>query len=293
MLPPGVQVCLPDGRRLGVAEFGAPDGEPVFYFHGFPASRLEAHLMDTLARERGARVIALDRPGYGLSDFAPRRTIPDWPDDVAACADALGVGRFSVVGVSGGGPYAAACALRLSDRLKAVGIVCGLGPLHERGATKGMIKFHDYGLRFVARFPSLARPVFATATQFFRRHPEVVVRRLAEHCPPTDKAVLCRPEVADVICRSYAEAFRSGSAGACHDLMLYTRPWGFALSDIRRPVFLWHAESDTIVPIALGRRVARAIQDCRSFWYPGEGHFSLAVNHVGEILQTLMDGTRR
>ena len=289
---PDKQVTLRDGRLLGVAEFGAPDGEPAFYFHGFPASRLEALLLHALARERGARILALDRPGYGLSDFAPGREIADWPDDVLDCADALGIDRFSVVGVSGGGPYAAACALRLPVRLKTVGIVCGLGPLDERGATKGMIGFNACGLRFAARLPSLARPVFALATQYFRRRPEVVVRRLAEHSPPTDKDVLARPEVADVICRSYSEAFRSGSAGACHDLVLYTRPWGFALSDIRRPVFLWHGESDTIVPAALGRRVARAIPDCRSFWRPGEGHFSLAVNYAGEVIQTLMDGAR-
>src|SRR5215475_3198278 len=111
---------LADGRALGYAEFGDSGGEPFFYFHGHPGSRLEARFAESAATAAGVRIIALDRPGYGLSDWQPGRAILDWPADVTEAADLLGIGGFSVVGGSGGGPYALACAYRLPDRVRRV-----------------------------------------------------------------------------------------------------------------------------------------------------------------------------
>jgi pimeloyl-ACP methyl ester carboxylesterase len=111
-------IRLRDGRRLGYAEWGDPDGRPLFYFHGWPGARVEGRLGDEAARAQGVRMIALDRPGMGLSDYQPRRTLVDWPDDVIQLAAAMGLDRFAVLGISGGGPYAAACAWKLSDRLR-------------------------------------------------------------------------------------------------------------------------------------------------------------------------------
>jgi pimeloyl-ACP methyl ester carboxylesterase len=102
------QIELRDGRQLGYVEAGDPDGHPIFYFHGFPGSRLEIELSGVDVAPLGARLIGVDRPGMGLSDFAPHRYFGDWPEDVSQLADALGLDHFSVVGVSGGGPYVAA-----------------------------------------------------------------------------------------------------------------------------------------------------------------------------------------
>ncbi len=124
------QIKLQDGRNLGYAEFGPPKGTPIFYFHGFPSSRLDWQLFcddDTLA-ELNIRVIAPDRPGYGLSDYQPDRRLIDWPNDVIELANTLQIDRFAVLGISGGGPYAIACANGISERLIRVGIVCGMGP---------------------------------------------------------------------------------------------------------------------------------------------------------------------
>src|SRR3990172_1314809 len=104
-------VRLPDGRKLAYAEFGPPDGHPVLYFHGAPSSRLEPlFLGDAELVRLGLRVIAPDRPGMGGSDFQPGRGFSHWPADVVALADALGLGKFGVFGVSGGGGYVSACA---------------------------------------------------------------------------------------------------------------------------------------------------------------------------------------
>src|SRR5438046_6812360 len=123
------QLRLRDGRRLGYCEHGVRAGKPILYFHGWPGSRIEAQLAAPAARRYNARLIAVDRPGFGMSDFKAHRTLLDWPADVAELADTLGLDRFAVAGVSGGGPYALACARRIPDRLTSVIVVCGLGPM--------------------------------------------------------------------------------------------------------------------------------------------------------------------
>ena len=134
------QVKLRDGRMLGYAEYGSPDGKPVFYFHGFPGSRLDWLLTDpdNTAAEQNARIIAVDRPGMGLSDYQRGRKIADWPDDVIELANALQVDSFSVLGISGGGPYAVSCAFGIGDRLARCGIVCGMGPADAPGMKDGV-----------------------------------------------------------------------------------------------------------------------------------------------------------
>jgi pimeloyl-ACP methyl ester carboxylesterase len=134
------QIKLQDGRMLGYAEYGAPRGMPVFYFHEFPGSRLDYLLFDAgdVAMETNARIIAVDRPGMGLSALMRGRQILDWPDDVTELADALQIDRFAVLGISGGGSYAAACAFRITGRLIATGLVCGMGPSDAPGMKDGV-----------------------------------------------------------------------------------------------------------------------------------------------------------
>ena len=133
-------IRLPDGRTLGYAETGDPQGTPVLHFHGSPSCRLDATApeFDAIAERLGVRVLALDRPGVGLSDPKPNRTILDWPADVLGFAEAVGLSRFSALGVSGGAPYAAACALRIPHRLRSVGIACGVAPMDVPDGRQGM-----------------------------------------------------------------------------------------------------------------------------------------------------------
>ena len=122
-------LTLPSGRVLGFAEFGAPKGTPLLFFHGFPSSRLEARGLDLIARKRGIRVLALDRPGFGLSSFQPGRRIVDWPNDVLEFVQHVQIKSFAVLGGSGGAPYALACAKALpADMLSAVGLVSAAPP---------------------------------------------------------------------------------------------------------------------------------------------------------------------
>ena len=138
---PATVLALADGRRLGYAEFGDPSGAPCLYFHFSPGSRLEPAAVFSGVRQpwlRGVRLVSADRPGFGLSDRQPTRTLLDWPGDMAALADHLGIDRFAVLGASGGGAYALACARLLPSRLTAAVVVSGIGPLDRPGATTAM-----------------------------------------------------------------------------------------------------------------------------------------------------------
>jgi len=275
---------LPDGRYLGYAEYGDAGGLPVFYFHGFPGSRLEARLARHQAVSLGIRLISVDRPGYGLSEEKRRRTLLDWVDDTVQLADFLDIRRFSAVGVSGGGPYAAACAFKIPHRLKKVAIVCGLGPVVS---SNGRIKTAEpiaTGLMLAGRFPNLAQMSFAPAALMYRRHPALMLRLISLRLAGCDRRALQLPGLHELLCDSFREAFRRSLLGPARDLVIYGRDWGFALQDIRVPTWLWHGEQDAVVPPAMGHLLAREIPNCRAVFCPQDGHFSIITNRLGEIL---------
>lgn len=273
---------LRDGRLLGYAEFGDPGGKPVMFFHGFPGSRVEGALGHDAAERAGVRLICIDRPGMGLSTFQPGRRIADWPADVAALADALGIGRFAVGGVSGGGPYAAVCALRLADRLTGAAIISGVASFAIPGATDGMNRMNRILFFLGRRAPWLARLpmlVMARAT----RSPEQAIDGMLRTLPAPDRAIMQRPAVRAAFAADLAEAFRGGTRGLAWELVLYSRPWGFRLEDIQMEVHLWQGEADTNVSPSMGRYQAAAIPRCKATFYPGEGHL-LLVDRMEEIL---------
>jgi pimeloyl-ACP methyl ester carboxylesterase len=279
------QIILSDGRRLSFAEFGDRQGKPVFYFHGFPGSRLEAKLAARIAIDTRVRFIAIDRPGYGLSSFKPGRTFIDWADDLIGLADTLGVDRFSILGVSGGGPYAAACAYKISHRLDAVGIICGMGPVDVPGLLSDMPWMYRQGLRLAGRFPKIATALYSFSAFLFRYYPERMLDYISSKVAEPDKIALRNPELINVLSASFQEAFCRSLRWPAADVVLYSHPWGFRLEDIRIPVHLWHGEKDRIVPPAMGHHVAESIPACRATFYVNEGHFSIILNRIEEIWQ--------
>lgn len=281
------EVRRPGGRRLAWASFGDPGGSGVLYCHGFPGSRLEGALAEAAAWRVGARLVGIDRPGIGRSDAMAGRRLADWPADAAAVADALGLEHFAVLGVSGGGPYAAACAWALPERLTAAGIVCGLGPPESRREVQGMRWPARVGLAMAARSPLLAAAVCGPLAHLAGRHAEVLLGGLAWIAPLPDRAVLARTDVRTTVLRTFREGVRQGGRGLAEDLAVLAHPWGFALEAVRARVLLWHGELDTTVPPAMGRHLAARIPGCQARFLPGEGHFSLPIAHMDEILRAV------
>jgi pimeloyl-ACP methyl ester carboxylesterase len=278
------QVKLRDGRMLGYAEYGAPDGKPVFCFHGFPGSRILWPAFDPhgSAATMNARVVAIDRPGVGLSDFKRGREILDWPNDVIELADVLKLDRFSVLGMSGGGPYAVACAFKISERLTSTGIVCGMGPIEAPGYMDGASWI------FPGKSLLLRRLLLMLTSMVIRKNPDKFISQMNETVSAPDRALLkSHPEVANMIVDDWREAFRSGIGGTHQESTLYTRPWGFRLQDITAEVHLWHGEQDDNVVCSVGRYVADTIPNCHPTFFEDEGHFSVIYNHIEEILGVL------
>jgi pimeloyl-ACP methyl ester carboxylesterase len=234
-------VRLRDGRRLAYDEVGDPGGVPVLYFHGGGDSRLTRHPDDTIARSLGIRLIAVDRPGCGGSDFRACRSLLDWPLDVDQLADALGVERFKVLGWSAGGPHALVCARVLRDRVESATVVAGLAE--------------------PARFRLLPRDLQLTL-HLARRNPRLVAAPLAHWgrrpTPPTGDSECDRAYSAGRL-----EAFAQGSRGLAWELHALARPWGFRPEEIRVPVSLWYGERDRVCPLPIGRDLAARIPGAR------------------------------
>ena len=150
-------IVLRDGRRLGYLDQGPRDGRPVLFFHGLGTSRVICPIDEPAAHDLGLRLIAVDRPGIGLSDRLPRRRLLDWPSDVAELADQLGLADIAVIGWSGGGPYAAACAYLLPERVRAAGLVSAPSPLSGPGKADELRRFHRTAARAAGRAPWMIR----------------------------------------------------------------------------------------------------------------------------------------
>ena len=280
-------IQLPDGRQLGYGQYGVPDGDPIFFFHGTPGSRLSGLHSGILASSRGARIIAPDRPGYGLSDFQPRRTIMDWTRDVEALAGALDIERFAVLGYSGGGAFAAACAVALSGRLTRVAMVSSMGPPESTGSIEGLTKRHRASWFAARRLPLLVRLYTARIAARGRRHAERLVDERAASSPPADQAVIGRPVIHAMIAEDLKEAFSQGGRATAQEFTLLTRPWGFGLDEIKLPIQLWHGEQDTVNPVQLARNSASIIPSCDARFIAEAGHL-LLIDHAGAILDALL-----
>ena len=240
----------------------------MFFFHGMPSSRLNGHADPTVLVAHEARWIAIDRPGIGLSDFQPQRTLLDWPDDVVQLADAFGFDRFGVVGNSAGGPYAAACAYKIPERLTHVGIISGVAPFDRLGA-------HDQRQRETfldRRAPWLGRARTAAMAVAARRWPEWTYEQVMKDMPEPDRIIASRPEVRDVLVGAFLEAVRSGTRGVQHEMAMHAKPWGFQPEEITIEVEIWHGDQDTSVPLSDAELLAEAIPNSNLTVCPGVGH---------------------
>jgi pimeloyl-ACP methyl ester carboxylesterase len=278
-------VRLPDGRRMGVATHGDPDGRVVVLNHGTPASRLGHEFTDAPARARGLRVVCPDRPGIGRSDPRPLRTLAGWADDVIALADVLGVDRFAVLGYSGGGPYALAAAAGAPDRVTAVGLMAGAGPLDRPGALQGMGKTDLQLLDLVQKRPWAARALLRVLHTGARVSPSFALRSFKREVSPVDQRVL--DEQGPAIMAFFVEAFRQGPQGVVDDYLLSARPWGFVLEEVRVPVQVWQGDDDLMVPMHQAEDMAARLPNATLHRLPGVGHVSIQL-HIGEILDALV-----
>lgn len=281
-------ITLSDGRQLGYAEYGDTSGSPVFYFHGFPGSRIEARLTNDTAAARNVRLISVDRPGIGLSGFQPNRRFVDWPRDVSELADQLGIDRFVVVGASGGGPYSAVCARALPDRVTSAVLLAGAGPIRAPNAMDG-VSTQSRVLFSIARFAPPLGDLLISGVARMAGDRDRYMSQIARSFSPEDRRLLEeRPELVEAFYDAFLEAFKQGSRGARRELRLITSPWRFRLDKITVPVYLWQGEKDANVPPGTARYLAEMIPGCRATYLPDDGHIGCIFNHLDDVFDAVL-----
>ena len=277
------------GVRLAFEEDGDPLGTPVFFFHGWPASRLQGLGFGPEARKLGARIISPDRPGIGLSSFQPGRRLLDWPPLVRDLARELGYERFRVLAISGGGPYAFATAYALPDCVAAITIVSGAPPLGPDVDRKTLLAIYRWLLMAYRLRPSLVRRFFHVARPFATVRPPRWAWPLLLRCvPKADRVALRDPAVFDGSFNCYRESWRGSALGVVADAEVYAHDWGFQLEDVRVPVRLWHGKNDRSFSWELADAIARRLPQCETRFVENEGHYSLPIARRFDILKDLL-----
>jgi pimeloyl-ACP methyl ester carboxylesterase len=282
-------VSLEDGRTVAYAEGGDPTGRPLFSLHGTPGCRLSRHPDPRLWADLGLRVITLDRPGYGRSTPLPGRRVAHAPGDVGAVADALGLERFLVIGGSGGGPHALACAAGLGDRVAACAAVACAAPLNA-DEVDGLIGLNQESYRV---FDAQGRRGMAEFLADLRRailaDPGGAMSGNLADAPRPDVEWYGRPEVQALQRESLLEALRPGVQGWIDDTVsLFHDDWGIDLADTPCPVRFWHGDDDRNGPLAAVERLATTIPEARVRIWRGQGH-SAPARHMTDVLTELIE----
>ena len=255
----------------------------MLVFHGIPGSRIQLHPDEDIPRSLGAWVITIDRPGCGLSDPMPGRRITDWPHDVRAFVDHLGIDRFRLIGWSGGGPYVAATAHAMPGRIERAVFVSSLAPTDAPGAMDGMIRLFRLGFTLARVTPWALDAAFPVGLRQMERNPDRVMRHIVARATPEDRALLRDPELRALFVRMLLDGGRQGRRGPSYELRLVSRPWGVPVGEIRVPTSVWHGEQDRTAPIGMGRWLASTIPGARGRWFPRDSHF-LAFTRWREVL---------
>jgi pimeloyl-ACP methyl ester carboxylesterase len=282
-------IPLLSGGTLAVDEDGDPHGTPVFFFHGWPASRLQGAGLGPAARRLGVRLLSPDRPGIGLSTHQPGRRLLDWPAQVREAAVWLGMERFRVICVSGGAPYALAAGHALPDLIEAVAVISGAPPLAQGVDPKALLAAYRWLLAVYRVQPGAIRGLFRLARPVaITRPPRWMWPLILRFVPEADRAALADGEVFEGSFGCYQEAWRGGSQGVVADAEIYAQDWGFEPEDVRVPVRLWHGLNDESFSWRLAEALANRLPDCTARFMENEVHYSLPIRHGEMILEDLL-----
>ncbi|MFJ8044592.1 alpha/beta fold hydrolase [Kitasatospora sp. NPDC096147] len=263
------------GRTLAVETWGDPAGRPVFLLHGTPGSRVGPSPRSSVIYRLGVHLIAFDRPGYGESTRFPGRRVASAAADVETIADALGLEDFAVLGRSGGGPHALACAALLAGRVRRAAVLVSLAPRNVEGLDwyAGMTASNERAYHEAELGPHRFAAAFQAKSRRMKADPASVIDGLISELSPTDRMVLADSGIRRRLLSTYAAAFRYSADGWIDDVLAFTTDWGFEVKDIAVPVRLWHGADDQLSPVEHSRWLAERIPGAELYLEPGAAHF--------------------
>jgi pimeloyl-ACP methyl ester carboxylesterase len=283
-------VAVAEDRQIGFAEFGAPQGRTIFWLHGTPGARRQIPTEARVYAERqNIRLIGVDRPGIGASTPHQYDNVLAFAADLGVIADTLGIDKMAVIGLSGGGPYALACAAAMPDRIVAAGVLGGVAPASGPDAIGGgamalgslvapLLKVAGFPIRWTAvAVVRLARPVASPALDLY-----------GLISPPADRRLLARPEFKAMFLDDLLNGSRKQLAAPFADIVVFARYWGFRLDEVKVPVRWWHGDRDHIIPYAHGQHVVCRLPDAELHPMPGESHLG-GLGRAEEILGTMIE----
>jgi len=279
-------IKLRNGNKIGYSVYGNKKKFPIFYFHGWPGSRCE--LKSIPLKKKKCFIIALERPGYGISDPISNFKITDWPKIVLEVANKLKIKNFSIIGVSGGAPFALACANTIKSKiLKSVAIVCGLAPHHVKGMNKGRVgMLLNYGKKtfiswLLINFLRMSLLNSNLEKNFYRWKNNTPLSKADLKLFTIDKGIK--------LMENFKEAVKYGTTGVHRDANLYSKDWGFKLKNIKRKIFVWHGDKDLTVPIITNKYYKKVLKNKKIFIKSNEGHFSICYNYMNDIIQQVSE----
>ncbi len=281
-------IDLPDGRSLDIDDRGGAD--PVLLFqHGTPGSVRGLSRIGEGAARNGLRAVGWSRPGYGSSTREPGRDVAAVAADAAAVLDHLGVEQCVVAGWSGGGPHALAIGALLGDRVAGVTTIAGVAAYDSDDldflAGMGQDNHDEFGAALSGE-PELRTYLDEQRAGMSDVDPAGLVRSMDSLLPDVDRALLT-DEFGEEMVAAFREGLRPGVDGWLDDDLAFTRPWGFELATITAPVFVWQGSADLMVPFAHGQWLARRLPDATAHLLDGEGHLSVGVGAIDEIMSEL------
>jgi pimeloyl-ACP methyl ester carboxylesterase len=282
-------IAVGDDRQIGFAEFGDPQGRAVFWLHGTPGARRQIPMEARVyAEQRQIRLIGIDRPGIGSSTPYQYDTVFAFAEDLRTIADTLGIDRFEVIGLSGGGPYTLACAAALPDRVVAAGVLGGVAPVRGVDAIAGGISTLISAAAPVVQFAGAPlRLAASTLIRLIRPVAEPALYAYAAISPEADRQLLVRPEFRAMFLDDLLNGSRKQLAAPFADVVVFARDWGFRLDEVKVPVRWWHGDRDHIVPFEHGQHVVSRLPDAQLTHLPGESHLA-GLGRAEEILDTML-----
>ena len=276
-------------RRIGFSEFGNPEGPAIVWLHGTPGARRQ---IPSEAREyaeiRGFRLIGLDRPGVGSSTAHSYDSIADFAQDFQTVLNTLGIDKFSVIGLSGGGPYSLAVSHVLSDRIVSTAIIGGVAPVSGPDAVAGgAVDIAKYAVPLLNVAGRPIGKVLSMALGVARPIADPAISIYGRLSPEADRELLSRPEFRAMFLDDLLHGGSRRMEAPFADLKLFVRDWGFRIGDVQAEIHWWHGDADNIIPYEHGAHMVALLPNAELHSMPGQSHLS-GLDHAIEILDTLL-----